>query len=238
MDKLEVFPEDWQTALAVVAHPDDMEYGAASAVARWTSQGKRVAYLLVTKGEAGIKTMNPSKVAPVRMAEQVASCAAVGVDEVEFLDHPDGLVVNSLELREELAKAIRARKPDVVISCNYRDSWGGPSWNHVDHRAVGRAVLDAIRDAGNPWIFPDPGGPEAWDGVKFAAFNGSPESTHAVDVTDTLDTGIKSLLCHKVYLDNLGGDMANAGDFLRDHARAVGPAIGAELAASFELVYV
>ncbi len=231
-----MFDEDWTKALAIAAHPDDMEYGAASAVARWTSQGKEVVYLLVTKGEAGISAMAPAGVGPLRMAEQEAGCAAVGVHQLEWLDHPDGLVENNLELRKDLAGAIRYHKPDVVLSCNYRDSWGGPSWNHADHRAVGRALLDAIRDAGNPWLFPGFGG-DPWDGVKFAAFSGSPESTHAVDVTNTIEAGIASLRCHEVYLQNLGGEMADAGQFLRDNAVAIGPSIGVEMAASFEVIY-
>jgi len=233
--ELAVFPEDWDRALAIVAHPDDMEYGAAAAVARWTGQGKDVAYLLVTKGEAGIATMDPAKVGPARADEQRASCAVVGVDKVEFLDHRDGLVVNDLELRRDLAEAIRRHKPEIVLSINHRDSWGGPSWNHADHRAVGRAVLDAVRDAANPWVFDDTPEP-AWEGVRFAAFNASPMASHAVDVTATLDLGIESLLCHKLYLENLGGDMAHAGDFLRDHAQAAGPSIGVELATTFEIV--
>src|SRR5688500_15524464 len=76
---LEPLPEDWERALAVVAHPDDMEYGAASAVARWTAQGKQIAYVLVTDGEAGIQTMDPTEAGPLRRDEQRASCAAVGV---------------------------------------------------------------------------------------------------------------------------------------------------------------
>ena len=64
-------PEDWQTALAIVAHPDDLEYGAASAVAKWTAQGKRVVYLMVTRGEAGIDSMHPSEVGPLRSQEEV-----------------------------------------------------------------------------------------------------------------------------------------------------------------------
>lgn len=67
------------THLAVVAHPDDREYGAAAAVARWTEQGKRITYVLVTDGEAGISTMDPAQVGPARRAEQVAACRAVGV---------------------------------------------------------------------------------------------------------------------------------------------------------------
>jgi LmbE family N-acetylglucosaminyl deacetylase len=233
-DSLDVFPEDWERALAVVAHPDDMEYGAAAAVARWTAQGKQVAYALVTDGEAGIATMEPAVVGPLRRDEQVASCEVAGVHEVEFLGWPDGAVVEGLELRADLAAVIRRHRPEVVLSINFRESWGPGSWNHADHRAVGRALLDAVRDAGNPWLFPDRG--EAWDGVRFVAFSGSPEATHAVDTTDTFDVGVRSLEAHRVYLDNLGGDMADPATFLRGAAEAAGARLGVELAASFELV--
>lgn len=235
MTELAPLPEDWTRALAVVAHPDDMEFGAASAVARWTAQGKQVSYLLVTKGEAGIATMPPDEVAKLRAAEQRASCDVVGVDALEFLDHPDGLVVEGLELRRDLAAAMRRHRPDVVVSVNYRDSWGGPSWNHADHRAVGRALLDAVRDAGNPWLFDDAG--DAWDGTRFVAFNGSPESTHFVDVTASLDVGVESLACHRVYLDALD-DHPDADLFLRSNAADAGERAGVAYAALFELIVV
>jgi len=228
------FPEDWQTALAVVAHPDDMEYGAAAAVARWTRQGKVVAYVMVTDGEAGISTMAPDVVGPARRDEQLAACRVVGVDTVEFLGLPDGLVVEGPELREVITATIRAHRPEVLLSINHRDSWGGPSWNHVDHRAVGRSLLDAARDAGNPWIFPDAG--EAWDGVRITAFSGSPEATHAVDVTDTFDVGVRSLQSHRLYLEHLGGEMADPEAFLRPAAEAAGQRFGTSLATTFELV--
>jgi LmbE family N-acetylglucosaminyl deacetylase len=233
----EAFPEDWTRALAVVAHPDDMEYGAASAVARWTGQGKDIRYVLVTDGEAGIESMSPAEVGPIRREEQRASCAVVGVTDLEFLGLPDGLVVEGIDLRRHLAGAIRRHQPEVVLSINHRDSWGGPSWNHVDHRAVGRALLDAVRDAANPWVFEDLG-LDPWNGAKFVAFSGSPEATHAVDVTDHLDAGIESLRCHAVYLENLGGDMSNPGGFLRTNAEAAGAEFGVPLATTFELVFV
>jgi LmbE family N-acetylglucosaminyl deacetylase len=236
-DPLEPLPEDWTSALAVVAHPDDMEYGAASAVARWTSQGKDIRYLLVTAGEAGISSMSPAEVGPLRRQEQIASCAVVGVDTVEFLEHPDGLVVEGIELRRDLAAAIRRHRPEVLLSINHRDSWGGPSWNHADHRAVGRALLDAARDAGNPWTFSDTPD-EAWNGVRFVAFSGSPMATHAVDVTDHFDAGVDSLRCHEMYLRNLGGDMADPDAFLRSAAESTGAQLGVPLAASFEVVSV
>jgi LmbE family N-acetylglucosaminyl deacetylase len=231
---LEAFPEDWERGLAVVAHPDDMEYGAAAAVARWTAQGKQFAYVLVSDGEAGIASMDPAEAGPIRRREQQASCAVVGVDDVTFLGWPDGTIVEGLELRADLAAEIRRHRPQVVVSINFRDSWGPSSWNHADHRAVGRALLDAVRDAGNPWVFSDRG--EAWVGVQFVAFSGSPQPTHAVDTTATFDLGVRSLAAHRAYLENLDGQMSSPDGFLRAAAEAAGAEFGVELAATFEVV--
>jgi LmbE family N-acetylglucosaminyl deacetylase len=233
-DHLEPLPEDWERALAIVAHPDDMEYGSASAVAKWVDQGKDIRYLLVTRGEAGIETMPPSEVGPAREREQRASCASVGVSVVEFLDHRDGLVEEGLTLREDLAAAIRRHQPHVILSINHRDSWGGASWNHADHRAVGRALLDAVRDAANPWVFANAG--TAWTGVRFAAFNGSPSPTHATDVTGYVQRGVDSLKRHELYLANLSGGMADPGSFLESAAASVGAQFGVQHAVAFEVV--
>lgn len=231
---LEPFPEDWTRALAVVAHPDDMEYGAAGAVARWTAQGRQVTYVLVTDGEAGITTMAPDQVGPLRRREQRESCAIVGVEQVEFLGLPDGLLEEGLGLRATLTGVLRRHRPEVVLSINFRDSWGGPSWNHVDHRVVGRTLLDAVRDAANPWVATDQG--PAWDGIRFVAFSGSPEATHAVDITDSFEVGVRSLMAHRAYLQSLGGAMADPTGFLRGGATAAGARLGVALAASFEII--
>lgn len=231
---LEHFPEDWQRGLAIVAHPDDMEYGAAAAVARWTQQGKWIGYVLASDGEAGIQSMPPEQAGPIRRQEQFASCAVVGVDDVEFLGLPDGTIVEGVELRRQLTAVIRRHRPEVVLSINFRDSWGGASWNHPDHRAVGRCLLDAVRDAGNQWVFPDAGPP--WGGVRLAAFGGSPQPTHALDITATFDAGVRSLNCHRVYLENLGSDLADTDTFLRQGAADAGRHLGVELAATFEVV--
>ncbi len=233
-DSLEVLAEDWNRALAVVAHPDDMEYGAASAVARWTDQGKDVAYLLVTRGEAGIASIPPAEAGPARELEQRHSCAVVGVSVVEFLDHRDGLVVADLDLRRDLAAAIRRHQPDVVVSINYRDSWGPQSWNHADHRNVGVALLDAVRDAANPWLFADAG--PAWGGVRFAAFNASPQSSHGVDVSGHLERGIESRRCHALYLANLGGPHSDPEEMLRSAAESTGTRLGVRYGVAFEVV--
>ncbi len=230
--------EDWERALAVVAHPDDLEYGVAAAVARWTGAGKDVRYALVTSGEAGIATMAPEETGPLREAEQRASAAVVGVSHVEFLGFADGYVMADLDLRRALAACIRRNRPEAVLSINYRDSFGGGSWNHVDHRNVGRALIDAVRDAANPWMFPDLAGDglEAWGGVRFVAFGGSPEATHAVDVTGHLEAGFASLAAHAAYLASLSGPMADPEAFLRPNAEADGARLGVEHAVSFEVV--
>src|SRR6266568_2008387 len=114
--------EDWDRAVAVVAHPDDIEYGTAAAVARWTGQGKEVAYCLATRGEAGIDSMPPEQAGPLREAEERASAEIVGVDSVEFLDHRDGVVEYGLPLRADLARVIRRQRPEIVVTVNFRDT--------------------------------------------------------------------------------------------------------------------
>lgn len=238
-DELEVVPEDWTRGLAVVAHPDDMEYGAASAVARWTSQDKDIRYVLVTSGEAGISSMSPDVCGPLREAEQRASCAVVGVKQVDFLGLADGELEPSVDLRTRLAASIRKHQPEVLITINYRERWGpGSPFNHSDHRAVGVAVLDAVRDAANPWSFRHllDAGLEPWDSVRFVLASGSPETTHAVDVSDFLEIGVASLLEHETYLAGLPGETTDAASWLREQATATGTRIGAEQAVGFELI--
>jgi LmbE family N-acetylglucosaminyl deacetylase len=233
---LEPFPEDWSAALVVMAHPDDMEYGGAAAVAAWTRGGKRVAYLLVTKGEAGIDSMPPEEAARVREAEQRESAAIVGVEEVEFLDHPDGVVHYGLELRRDIAAAIRRHRPEVVVAVNHRETYGGRYLNMADHRWTGLATIDAVRDAGNRWVFTDlaDAGLEPWQGVRHLAVVASPQPTHAVDVTGTFDLGVSSLRAHRAYLEGLGGPDPEA--FLRGGAEAAAARFGGRLAVAFELL--
>jgi LmbE family N-acetylglucosaminyl deacetylase len=228
---LEPVPDDWERALAIVAHPDDMEYGAAAAVAHWTASGKHVSYLLVTRGETGIDALEPGECARVREAEERASAAIVGVDTVEFLDHPDGLVEYGIPLRRDLALSIRAHRPEVIVTLNHRETWGGGNFNMADHRNVGLAALDAIRDAANPWLFVHQD-VEHWSGVRFALVAGA-EASHFVDVSAELELGIASLEAHARYLAHVGTD---AREFLTSIAEADGRAAGTRYATLFALV--
>jgi LmbE family N-acetylglucosaminyl deacetylase len=238
MAELDAVPEDWDRCLAVVAHPDDLEYGSSCALARWTAQGKTVVEVLATRGEAGIEGLEPIECARVRTAEQIAGAAAVGVETVEFLDFADGSLVAGLDLRRALARAIRRHRPEVVVTLTFRDQWSaGSSWNHADHRAVGLSVVDAVRDAGNRWVFRElvDEGHEPWSGVRFVLAASSPESRHFVDVTESLEAGIASLRAHQAYIDGLGGDFDPA-TFLRGMAEPTGERAGVAAAVPFELI--
>ena len=237
IERLEPLPEDWQRALCVVAHPDDLEFGASAAVARWTGQGKDVSYCMVTSGEAGIDGMEPDRCRRVREAEQIESARLVGVHVVEFLGEPDGTLEYGVPLRATLARAVRRARPDIMITGNFRDTWGGRNLNQADHIAVGRAVVDAARDAGNRWIFQDQlvDGLEPWGGVKAVWAFGSPDATHAVDTTDTFEAGVASLEAHRAYIDGLGWENFDAREFLEGVARPQGQRLGVAFAATFEV---
>src|SRR4051812_16183407 len=124
MDPTTLLPpvrEDWQRALCVAAHPDDLEYGLACAVARWTGQGKQVTYLLATRGEAGIDKMDPSEVGVIREEEERVGARAVGVDVVDFLDYRDGVVEYGIPLRRDITRAIRRHQPEIIFTSSYAD---------------------------------------------------------------------------------------------------------------------
>jgi LmbE family N-acetylglucosaminyl deacetylase len=217
-----------------VAHPDDLEYGAASAIARWTGQGKDVTYVLATSGEAGIDSLSPAECGPLREAEERQGAAAVGVTQVEFLGLPDGLVVEGVELRRAIVGAIRRSKPQIVVTINFDLTWGPASgFNHADHRAVGMATVDAVRDAANRWLFPELGAP--WTGVRAVYVSGATGPTHYVDVSDTVDAGIESLRAHHAYIDGLGDDF-DPDAFLRTNSAAAGADLGCRYATTFRVV--
>jgi LmbE family N-acetylglucosaminyl deacetylase len=230
--------EDWDRALVVVPHPDDMEYGGAAAIAHWTSQGKTIAYCLLTSGEAGIDSLSPQECGPLREDEQRRACAKVGVETVEFLGFPDGTLEYNLDLRRALAAAIRRHRPEIVITVNFRETYGGVALNQADHIAGGRATLDAARDAGNRWVFTDlaDAGLEPWSGVKEVWAAGSPDATHGVDVTDSFDAGVASLREHQAYLDGLGANAPDPAEFLEGFARQTGTQLGCAMGVGMEVL--
>lgn len=229
---MDLWDHDPGDVLAIVAHPDDLEYGAAAAVAKWTRAGHRVTYLLVTRGEAGIDGMAPQEAGTLRVAEEIESAKVVGVDTVEFLDHGDGVVEYGLGLRRDLAEAIRRHKPTTLLLFNHRESWGFPgSRNSADHRVVGEAALDAGADAGNRWIFP---GTQPHS-VKWMLVAGSPQAEHAIDVTGFEDLAVESLACHRAYLEGLGEHPMSDPEFVRAFLEQTGARVGVRAALGVEV---
>ncbi|RAV09558.1 PIG-L family deacetylase [Mycolicibacterium sp. GF69] len=186
------FPSDWRTALVLVPHPDDPEYGCAAAVAKWTTEGKTVHYAFASRGEAGIAGMAPEHAGPLREQEQLRSAAVVGVTDVEFWDFPDGAIRNTAELRAKIVEAITEYEPEVVVSI-----YGGPEWapgapNQPDHMEFAAAVVDAYDS------LPDP---PQW------LFQNGPDVTHVEVIDDgCFERAVASLCEHKVYLSVLDPD--------------------------------
>lgn len=228
MELLEHTPD---RVLAIVAHPDDIEYGAAAAVAKWTAAGADCRYLLATRGEAGIDGMEPATAAEVREEEQRRSASVVGVEVVEFLDHPDGTISDALTLRREFAEVIRRHRPDTLLLFNHRESWGPHARNSADHRIVGTAALDAVADAGNRWIFPG----SQPHSAKLALVAGSPQATHALDVSAGVDAAVASLSEHRAYLEGLGEHPMADPEFLRAFLEQTGAAVGVQAALAVEV---
>ncbi|MYR06279.1 PIG-L family deacetylase [Gordonia sp. SID5947] len=188
--QLRPFPDDWQTALVLVAHPDDPEYGMAAAVARWTSEGRHIVYALASSGEAGIAGMDPAEAGPARELEQRTSASIVGVDEVEFWGFPDSSIRNTPELRTRIRETITRVAPDLILSL-----YGGPEWapgqpNQADHMEFAAAVIETY-DALDPMTRPR------------RLFENGPRATHAIDVTDQIDIAVNSLAAHEKYLSVL-----------------------------------
>ncbi|OYN92765.1 PIG-L deacetylase family protein [Parenemella sanctibonifatiensis] len=235
MSTLEVLPDQsWRRVLCVVAHPDDMEYGASAAVATWTDRGIEVGYLLLTSGEAGMQR-DPAEVGPLRAAEQRAACDTVGVTSLTILDHPDGMLVPGLELRRDIAREVRRFKPDAVITANFDlEAYGG--FNQADHRAAGLAAVDGVRDADNPWVFRELAETEGlpkWH-TRWILIAGHPDATHGVPVDeDAVAKSVASLQCHQAYLADLPGH-PDPAEFIPEILADGGNAMGADHAVLFQ----
>ena len=231
--------DGFSTVLCVAAHPDDIEYGTAAAVDRWTKAGKTVTYFLLTRGEAGIDTMEPGKAGPLREQEERDGAAIVGVSEVDFSSYPDGSIEYGLGLRRDITREIRRRRPEVVITGDYHDRFIGGMPNQADHRAVGLATLDACADAGNRWIFPELAaeGLEPWGGVRWVGFGGSPQPTHYVDVTGHFEPAVASLEAHHEYSGALSDDFPSPRELLGMILGGGGQMAGVEHALLLDVIF-
>ncbi|MFF5210808.1 PIG-L deacetylase family protein [Streptosporangium sp. NPDC000396] len=202
--------------LTVTAHPDDVDFAAAGSIARFVDRGVEVVYCVVTDGDAGgfDRELDNGGMAELRRTEQTNAAKAVGVTDLRFLGYHDGTVVESLDLRRDIARVIRQVRPDLVITHTPERNYRFVAPSHPDHRAVGGSTLDAVYpDARNPYAFPEllqQEGLEAWT-VREVWLAGGMTPNHHVDVTDTFERKIAALHAHVSQTSHMEG----FDDFLR-----------------------
>lgn len=144
-------------ALAIGAHPDDVEFGCGATLAKWASTGCRIHHLVLTDGSKGTWSAgdDEAELVRTRQREQRAAAAVLGGGEVSFLERIDGELDSGPETRREVCKVIRRVRPDVVLG---HDPWRRYRL-HPDHRHAGWLVTDGVVAARDPKFYPDTGAP-------------------------------------------------------------------------------
>lgn len=210
--------------LGVFAHPDDPEFFAGATFAKWAADGADISFVIATSGDKGSSDpdMTHERLAEIREAEECAAASALGVHDVIFLRYKDGELFPTLDLRRDITRLIRMKKPDVVVTLDPTVFWrGGGGINHPDHRAIGAATLEAVfptaRDRLN-FIEHERDEGLATHKVKTVYIAGAAEPTHKIDVTDAVETQIRSLRAHKSQI----ADMDTMAERLRE--RSLDPA--------------
>lgn len=200
-----------ERALVITAHPDDVDFGAAGTIAAWTAQGIEVSYCVITDGDAGgfDPAVPRDQIGGIRQAEQRAAAKEVGVEDVVFLGYPDGRLYVTHELRRDVSRVIRQKRPQRVLTQSPERNWERIYASHPDHLAAGEAAMCAVYpDARNPFAHTDLT-EEAWtvDEVWIMA-SGDPSATTFVDVTDTFDRKVEALRAHvsqTAHMEDLSG---------------------------------
>jgi LmbE family N-acetylglucosaminyl deacetylase len=210
-------------ALVVVAHPDDLDFGAGGTIAAWTDAGVEVSYCLITDGDAGgfDPDVPRSEIGGIRQAEQRAAAKELGVEDLTFLGYPDGRLTVSIELRRDISRVIRQKRPHRVLTQSPERSWERVYASHPDHLAAGEAALCAVYpDARNPFAHLELAaeGLEAWTVEQVWVMGGAGGvADHCVDITDTFDRKLAALRAHRSqteHMDDLEERMRGWGQLL------------------------
>jgi len=203
-----------ERALVVVAHPDDVDFGAAGTIATWTDAGIEVSYCLCTDGDAGgfDPAVPRDRIAGIRQAEQRAAAKEVGVEDVVFLGYPDGRLTASIELRRDITRVIRQRRPDRMLISSPERNWDRIRSSHPDHLAAGEAAISAVYpDARNPFAHLELAaeGLEEWTvGEVWVMAGAASDVNRYVDVTEVFDRKMAALWAHvsqTAHMDDLEG---------------------------------
>jgi LmbE family N-acetylglucosaminyl deacetylase len=224
--------------MAIVAHPDDIEFSVAGTMARWAKAGARISYVLCTSGDVGIAEagMSKARAAEIREAEAREAARIAGATEIIFLGEPDGMLQPTLELRKKLVREIRRFKPEIVLAGDPTIVWAGADYiNHPDHRAAATAALDAVFPAaGQPNLFeelaeegitaykPRKVYVNLWDNGKADVY---------INITETIDLKIEALRAHKSQMGEW-----DPGPMVREWSAAAAKGKEMEYAEAFRVV--
>ncbi len=220
--------------MVVTPHPDDAEFGVAGTVARWTREGKDVIYVVCTNGDKGTSdtNMKPDELARIREKEQLAAAKLLGVREVIFLRYPDQGLEDTPEFRKEIVRLIRMYQPETVVTA---DPYRRYIW-HRDHRIASRVTLDAVFPyARDLYSYPDllEQGLQPHK-VQEVLLWGSEEPNYRSNITDTFDTKIAALRCHKSQIG--GNPSSELEERMRERYRMMAEGEDYELAEAFHRV--
>jgi LmbE family N-acetylglucosaminyl deacetylase len=190
------------SAMVIVAHPDDIEFSCSGTMARWAKAGTRIAYVICTSGEVGIAEagMTKEKATEIREAEQREAARITGIKDVIFLREPDGMLEATLELRKKIVRQIRRFKPEVVVAGDPTIVWAGDRYiNHPDHRAAATAALDAtFPAAGQPNLFEELEKEDIYAHKPRKVYvTGRGQNDLFVNIEKTIDIKIEALRAHK-----------------------------------------
>jgi LmbE family N-acetylglucosaminyl deacetylase len=224
--------------LVVSAHPDDIEFGCAGTLCRWADEGAEVTFCIVTDGSTGTQDRNlmGRGLQDVRRTEAERAARVLGAKEVMWLDHRDGYVEYTLELRRDIAVAFRRVRPHRYVVMDPASTIGDRFVNHPDHRAVGQASLDVVLTAGTtPGHFPEllEKGLDPWRGLRELWVMGPGDKPVAVDISATVDRKIEALLSHE---SQVGNDKERIGEWLRTRAAELGSDHGFDFAEVFQVI--
>lgn len=226
--------------LAVFAHPDDVDFGAAGSIAKWRKSGAKIYYLVATRGCKGSADpqMDPQKLRKVRQKEQLAAADLLGVSQVFFLNYTDGELESTLKLKEEIVKVIRQVKPDTVLTFDPQMRYSALRGyiNHPDHLAVGEATMAAVYPlARDPLTFPNHTkiglAPHKVKEIILTSFE---EQNFFVDITDTFEKKLASIKCHQSQYDNF----SQLAKRIREWARFTGKKINVKYAEGFKRITI
>ena len=190
-----------ERVLVVTAHPDDLDFGAAGTIAQWTAKGIEVSYCICTNGDQGGEdpSVPRADMPKIRKREQIEAGKVLGVTNIEFLNHRDGWLTPTIELRKQIVREIRKTKPQRMLIQSPERNWDRLFSSHPDHMAAGEAAIQAVYpDARNAFAFEEllkDEGLEPWR-VREVWVMSHNTPDHFIDITETFDKKLAALNAH------------------------------------------